>query len=227
MSMKKKIIVIGIILVFVVVGFSGCTQENTSNEKTINSAPPEEESLESILEKTDSIDSMYYEIDATITMTGYGTQNAQIQIWQKPPYVKEQVSGTYGGTSTSMVVIHRPDGNYTYDATQGKYVLTPEATSFSSWLQYFDSQTLKGLLNNQSLGNLQTVTLDGKKATLFNYSLSVEEVRVAVQMWIWNEYGVPLKAYIDMEMKDMAMTIHFVFQKYSFTDIPDSTFSIT
>jgi outer membrane lipoprotein-sorting protein len=226
--MKKQIIGIGVLLVMLVVGLSGCTQENTSSdEKTINSAPPEEESLETILEKTDSIDSMYFQIDATITMTGYGTQNAQIQIWQKPPYVKEQISGMYGGTSTTMVVIHRPEGNYTYDTAQGKYVLTPEVTSFSSWLQYFDSETLKGLLNNQSIGKYDTVTLDGKKATLFNYSLSVEQVNVTVQMWIWNDYGVPLKSYVDMDMKEMAMTIDFVFENYSFSGIPDSTFSVT
>ncbi|MBP1662648.1 MAG: hypothetical protein H6P94_897 [Thermoplasmatales archaeon] len=226
--MKKQIMCIGMLLVLIVVGLSGCTQQNpSSDEKTINSAPPDEESLETILGKTESIDSMYFEIDATITMTGYGTQNAQIQIWQKPPYAKEQISGMYGGTSTTMTVIHRPDGNYTYDAAQGKYVLTPEVTSFSSWLQYFDSETLKGLLNNQSLGNMQKVTLDGKQATLFNYSLSVEEVSVSVQMWIWNDYGVPLKAYVDMDMKEMAMTVDFVFENYSFSDIPDSTFSIT
>jgi outer membrane lipoprotein-sorting protein len=226
--MKKQIMCIGMLLVLIVVGLSGCTQQNpSSDEKTINSAPPDEESLETILGKTESIDSMYFEIDATITMTGYGTQNAQIQIWQKPPYAKEQISGMYGGTSTTMTVIHRPDGNYTYDAAQGKYVLTPEVTSFSSWLQYFDSETLKGLLNNQSLGNMQKVTLDGKQATLFNYSLSVEEVSVSVQMWIWNDYGVPLKAYVDMDMKEMAMTVDFVFENYSFSDIPDSTFNIT
>jgi len=226
--MKKQIMCIGMLLVLIVVGLSGCTQQNpSSDEKTINSAPPDEESLETILGKTESIDSMYFEIDATITMTGYGTQNAQIKIWQKPPYVKEQISGMYGGTSTTMTVIHRPDGNYTYDAAQGKYVLTPEVTSFSSWLQYFDSETLKGLLNNQSLGNMQKVTLDGKQATLFNYSLSVEEVSVSVQMWIWNDYGVPLKAYVDMDMKEMAMTVDFVFENYSFSDIPDSTFNIT
>jgi outer membrane lipoprotein-sorting protein len=226
--MKKQLMCIGMLLVLIVVGLSGCTQQNpSSDEKTINSAPPDEESLETILDKTESIDSMYFEIDATITMSGYGTQNAQIQIWQKPPYVKEQISGMYSGASTTMTVIHRPDGNYTYDAAQGKYVLTPEVTSFSSWLQYFDSETLKGLLNNQSLGNMQKVTLDGKQATLFNYSLSVEEVSVSVQMWIWNDYGVPLKAYVDMDMKEMAMTVDFVFENYSFSDIPDSTFNIT
>jgi outer membrane lipoprotein-sorting protein len=226
--MKKQIIVIGIILVFLAVGLSGCTQENTSSdEKSINSAPPDEESLESILEKTDSIDSIYYEIDATINMTTYGTQTAKIQIWQKPPYVKELISGLNSGASTTIVVIHRPDGNYTYDAAQGKYVLTPEVTSFSSWLQYFDSETLKGLLNNQSIANLETITIDGKKATLFDYSLSIEGMNIIVQMWIWNAYGVPLKAYVDMDMKEMAMTIDFVFDNYSFSDIPDSTFSVS
>jgi hypothetical protein len=226
--MKKHVIVLGTVLLLMVVGLSGCTQENTSSdEKTVESTPPTEESLGSILEKTDSIDSMYYEMTALINISGYGSQTAQIQIWQKPPYVKEQITGLNAGVSSTIVVIHRPDGNYTYDAAQGKYVLTPEVTSFSSWLQYFDSKTLKGLLDNQSLDNLQTVVFDGKAATLFDYSLSIQEVSISVQMWIWNEYGVPLKAYIDMDTKDMAMTLSLLFNNYSFSEIPDSTFNVS
>jgi len=52
-------------------------------------------------------------------------------------------------------------------------------------------------------------------------------MNITVQMWIWNAYGVPLKAYVDMDMKEMAMTIDFVFDNYSFSDIPDSTFSVS
>jgi outer membrane lipoprotein-sorting protein len=226
--MKKHVVIMGTIILCIIVGLSGCTQENTSSdEKTIESTPPSEESLGSILEKTDSIDSMYYEITALINISGYGSQTAQIQIWQKPPYVKEQITGLNAGVSGTMVIIHRPEGNYTYDAAQGTYVLSPEVTSFSSWLQYFDSKTLKGLLDNQSLANLQTVTFDGKTATLFDYALSIQGVSIRVQMWIWNEYGVPLKAYIDMDTKDMAMTLDLLFSNYSFSEIPDSTFSVS
>jgi outer membrane lipoprotein-sorting protein len=226
--MKKQVLLVGILLVLVTVGISGCTQRDTSSgQSSMQSILPMTESLESILAKTDTIESMYYEIAVSITMPELGTQNATIKIWQKPPYLKEEISGVNVGTTTTIVVIHRPEGNYTYDAAQGKYVLTPETTSFATSLQYFDSEMLQDFLNNQTLMNLETVTIDGQKATVFDYTLSIQEMNITVKMWIWNERGVPLKAYVDMDMTEMAMTMDFTFSKYSFSDIQDSTFSVS
>jgi len=170
---------------------------------------------------------MYYEIAASINISKYGTQTATIQIWQKPPYLKEQITGINAGVTTTIEVIHRPEGNYTYDAVQGKYVLASDVTSFATWLQYFDSEMLQDLLNKQSVTNLETVIIDGKKATVFDYSLSIQGMNITIKMWIWNERGVPLKACIDMDMTEMAMMVDFTFSNYSFLDIPDSTFSVS
>ncbi len=228
MVMKKNVVLIGIILLGIIVGISGCTQrDSSSDDANLQSILPTTESLESILAKSDSIESMYFEIAALITMPEIGTQSATVKIWQKPPYVKEEITGLNSGSTTTIVVIHRPEGNYTYDATQGKYVLTPDATSFATSMQYFDSEVLRSLLDNQTLMNLEIVTIDGKQTTVFDYSISIQGVNVTVKMWIWNERGVPLKAYVDMDMKEMAMTLDFTFSNYSFSEIPDSTFSVS
>ena len=50
---------------------------------------------------------------------------------------------------------------------------------------------------------------------------------MTIELWIWNEKGLPLKGYIDMTMEDFTMEMDFVFIEYSFLDIPDSTFSIS
>jgi hypothetical protein len=50
---------------------------------------------------------------------------------------------------------------------------------------------------------------------------------MTIQMWIWNEKGVPLKANIEMTMEDMIMTMNFNFSNYSFSDIPNSTFNVS
>jgi outer membrane lipoprotein-sorting protein len=227
--MKKQMVLIGLIVVLISVGLSGCTQQNntSSDESNIQSTPPTTESLESILAKTDTIESMYYEIAASINMSEYGTQTATIQIWQKPPYLKEQITGINAGVTTTIEVIHRPEGNYTYDVVQGKYVQASDVTSFAPWLQYFDSELLQDLLNKQIVTNLETMIIDGKKATVFDYSLSIQGMNITIKMWIWNERGVPLKACIDMDMTEMAMMIDFTFSNYSFLDIPDSTFSVS
>ena len=225
--MKKQIMIVGISMLLVVIGLSGCTRQDTSSDQTnIQSIPPTTESLASILAKTDSIRSMYYEIVALITMPELGTQTATVKIWQKPPYIKEEITGVNPGTTTTITVIHSPEGNYTYDPVQGKYVLTPDATSFATSMQYFDSQMLQDLLNNQTFMNLETVTLDGKKATVFNYSLSMQGVNISVKMWIWNERGVPLKAHIDMTLDENTMSLEFNYSNYSFLDIPDSMFNV-
>lgn len=227
-TMKKHVVLIGIVLIGLIAGTSGCTQRDSSpDDVNLQSILPTTESLESILAKSDSIESMYYEIAALITMPQIGTQSATVKIWQKPPYVKEEITGLNAGSTTTIVVIHRPEGNYTYDAAQGKYVLTPDATSFATSLQYFDSEMLRSLLDNQTLMNLETVSIDGKQATKFDYSISIQGVNVTVKMWIWNERGVPLKAYVDMDMKEMAMTLDLTFSNYSFTGIPDSMFNVS
>lgn len=227
-DMKKQLVMVGIIVVLITVGLSGCTQENSSSDLTkIQSGSPTTESLETILDKTDSIESMYYEIAASITMPQYGTQTAAIKIWQKLPYIKEEISSVSGGATYTILVIHRPEGNYTYDTEQGRYVLTPNATSFATSLQYLDSGMIKSLLENQTVTNLAAETIDGKQATVIQYSLSMLGLNITIKMWIWNDYGVPLKAIIDMTMEETSMTMDFRFSKYSFSDIPDGTFSVS
>jgi len=219
-------IMIGIAFLLLIVGLSGCTQQSSSDQSGVQSTPPTTESLLAILDKVDTIESLYYEVAATITMSSYGTQTATVKIWQKTPYIKEQVTMMTAGTTTTVTVIHRPEGNYTYDAAQGKYVLTPNVSSFASSLQYFDSKTLKDYLNNQTMTNLQTEIIDGKLATILEYTPLQGENHMAVKLWIWNEKGLPLKALITMTMEQMSMNMSFMFKNYSFADLPDSTFSV-
>jgi outer membrane lipoprotein-sorting protein len=225
--MKKPVIMIGVACLFLIVGLSGRTQQTSSDQSDVHSIPPTQESLLNILNKTDTIESLYYEVAATITMSSYGTQTATIKIWQKMPYIKEQVSMTMSGITSIVTVIHRPDGNYTYDTTKGVYMLTPNVSSFASSLQYFNSKMLKDYLNNQTMTNLQTETIDGKLATILEYTPLQAENHMTVKLWIWNEKGLPLKALMSMTMEQMTMNMSFMFKNYSFAALPDSTFSVT
>ncbi|KYK24751.1 hypothetical protein AYK25_01605 [Thermoplasmatales archaeon SM1-50] len=232
--MKKHYIMIGIagIIVAVIViiaGVSGSFQPNTSaDQSTITSTSPEPESLQTILSKAEAIGSMYYEIYATITMPQYGAQTMTMKIWQEKPYLKEEITGQMAGITNTLVVIVRPEGTYVYNPTQGKYVLTTEVPSYVTSLQYLDPKMIKDLLNNQTITDFETEIIDGKKTTIIEYDLPlIGENLMTIKIWIWNEKGVPLKAYFDMTMKEITMTMDFVFSNYSFSDIPDSTFNIT
>lgn len=232
--MEKQKIIIGIVgilvvTILIIVGVSAYTQQNSSVDETeITTTPPTTESLKSILEKAETIESLSYDIALTITMPQYGTQTATMNIWQEKPYFKEQIISTTMGITNTIIIIQRPEGTYVYDAAQGKYVLTTEVSSYVTSLQYLDSKMIKDLLNNQSITDFETDIVDGKKATVIEYTLPlVGENLMTIQVWIWNERGLPLKAHIDMTMEEISMTMDFVFSNYSFTDIPDSTFNVT
>jgi len=223
--MRKQIGMVGIMMLLIILGLSGCTQQNSSNEQTIT---PTTESIQTLLTKAETIKSMYYQIAATITMSQYGTQTATIKIWQKAPYLKVEMNGVAAGTTNTITIIQRPEGTYTYDTAQGKYVLTTDdVPSFATSLQYFNPEMIKKYLNNQSLTNFETDTIDGKKATIIQYTPTQGENQMTVKIWIWNEKGVPLKAYFTMVMEEYTMTMDFNFNNYSFADISDSTFSVS
>jgi outer membrane lipoprotein-sorting protein len=231
--MKRQIIIVGITLVLIIVVFSGCTQQDSSYD-TLSSdqlksqtIPKVTESIHTILAKTETIESMYYEIAAYINMSEFGTQAVTIKIWQKRPFFKEQITSFSDGVTAIISVIHRPEGTYIYDTEQGIYILTTDVTSLSTSLQYFDSGLIIKYLDNQTLTNFDTEIIDGKKATVIQYTPFQEENLITIKMWIWNERGVPLKAFIDMTMEDITMEMDFKFSNYSFSDIPDSTFSIS
>lgn len=225
--MKKKVLILVMTVILLTVGLSGCTQQENElqNEQTV---PPKTETIQDILSKAASIDSMYYEIALSMDMSTYGSQTGTMKIWQKKPYFKEEITTHTAGITTTITVIQQPNGTYLYEPLQGKYVLTTNIPSFATALQYLDPTMIKDLINNQSLADFETDIIDGKKATIIDYSLSIPgDNQIAIQTWIWNEKGVPLKAYIDMAMDEFNMTMDFVFSNYSFNDIPDSTFDIT
>ena len=232
--MKKDVIAIGLIFLVILLGFCGCTEQKSSyaNIQTDQSIgqtiTPYTESVESILEKTETIESIYYEIIAMIEMSDFGTQEATIKIWKKDPHLKEEILSTTNGITATISVIHRPEGIYKYDTQLNDYrIATDEFTSVATTLQYFDSEMIKNYLNNQSLNDFETEIIDGKKTTIIEYNPSKDENQMDIKIWIWNEKGVPLKANIDMAFKDATMSMNFLFSNYSFSDISDDIYSIS
>lgn len=231
--MKKQYIMIGILgaaiaVIVIIAGATGSFQSNPSADETdFKSNDAEPESLQCILSKADSIGSMYYEIYGTITMSQYGSQTMTMRIWQEKPYLKEDITSQAMGFTNTISVIIRPDGAYVYDTAQGKYVLTTEIPSYATSLQYLDPKMIKDLLNNQSITDFETEIIDGKKTSVIEYDMPIiGETQMTMKIWIWNDKGVPLKAYMTMVMEEMTMSMDFVFKNYSFSDIPDSTFNV-
>jgi outer membrane lipoprotein-sorting protein len=230
--LKIQLLVVGIVAVIIAVvvivsGLYGGNQDVSTDESGVYSSPPTAESVQGMLDKAAAIDSLYYEVTMTMIMPQYGTQTTTMKIWQEKPYFKQQMTVSAGGMINTVSVIQRPDGVFLYDAAQGKYVLTTNVPSYTTSLQYFDSTMIKNLLNNQSVMQFETETLDGKISTTFEYTLSFMGMNMTTKIWIWNEKGLPLKAHMVMTMEQMTTTIDMIFSNYSFADIPDSTFDVT
>jgi outer membrane lipoprotein-sorting protein len=215
-NMEKQKMLFGIIatLICSLLMISGCTQQQGSNQTST-------ESLQTILEKAETIESVYYELDSFTTITDAPGQNSTIKIWQKTPYLKEEMTSTTGNITTTFIVIKRPEGIYRYDATENRYQLFPGTISQPSF-----GETTKDLLNNQTITTLGTETIDGKTATIIQYTPNQTGNSTTMKMWIWNEKGVPLKALLTVIKGDISLTTDYQYSMYSFSDIPDSTFSV-
>jgi outer membrane lipoprotein-sorting protein len=198
---------------------SGCTQQNPSSDQT---KPPTQMTLQQILEKALLIESMYYELETSTTMSsGTILQNSTMKIWEKMPYLKEEVLTTAGNITMNLTIIKRPEGLYVYNSIQHRYILSPG----SAVPQDSTTETVKDLLNNQTITNLGTETIDGNQATVIQYTPNQRGNSSIMKMWIWNEKGIPLKAVLTTT-KEETITMIFLYKNYSFVDIPDSTFDI-
>jgi len=242
--MEKTMVVICSMAILLSLVFSGCTQQDSSSHTAISNTKssneplnsnqiPEAETIETILSKPESQDSMYYEIimkmemDMDFEMSGFGEQTALIKIWKKDPYIKEEITTEAGGISTSILVIQRPDGTYVYNADKGEYILsTDDVSSITSSLQYFDNDMILEYISNLSTSDLETEIIDGKEAIIIEYSPTDADNSIYVKLWIWNEKGVPLKGIINMSLEEMSMNMELTFGNYSFSAIPDGVFSL-
>jgi len=192
---------------------SGCTEQHSSSPS---------ESLQTILEKAVTIESVYYECDMSTTIAGSVEQTATMKTWLKPPYLKEQETISSGTITTTNTFIIRPEGVYLYNTTQN----TSELYSGIFIPQRSIVETVKDIQENQTLTTLGTETIDGMIATVIQYTPSQTGNSTTAKIWIWNEKGVPLKALYITNNEETSVTMDYTYSNYSFADIPESTFNV-
>ncbi len=92
--------------------------------------------------------------------------------------------------------------------------------------QLSTADVVQDLLNNQTITTLGLETIDGKTATVIQYTPSQAGNSTTIKIWIWNEKGVPLKALSTQTSEETTIMMDYDYSNYSFADIPDSTFSV-
>ncbi len=199
---------------------SGCTEQHTLTP---------EETIQAILEKAAVIETVSYQIDTTFIIDGIIPQTTNMRIWQKNPYLKEDVTintistnSTMGNMTTNISIIKRPEGIYVYDNTFNSYQLNPQ--------QILPQPSTADMVQN--LFNIQTITITGSEnlsgipTTIIQYHPNQGGNLTTVTLWIWNDKGVPLKERYSSNAEGSSVTITSLYTNYSFVNIPDNIFTV-
>jgi hypothetical protein len=212
--MKKQTLLFGIsaALVCSIFLLSGCTGQNNTSPET----------LRTILEKAATLKSMYYELDVSTIIDDSVRQTTTMKIWQQTPYLKEEVDSTSGNITTTQIIIKRPEGIYRYDDTLQTYELDPIVIIPQPSI----AEMVKDLLNNQTLTIERTENISGKTTTILQYAPIQSGNSMTMEIWIWNEKGVPLKATSITKSEGITETKEYKYHEYSFEDIPEGVFNI-
>lgn len=171
--------------------FSGCTQQQT-NHKDQQDDTIVNEMISSMLNKTKTIDELYYElVSSTSTAEGIA-QTTSMKVWEKGPFLKEEgnITATILKNATSFNIIRQPLGTYYYNETKLTYVLSLHI----ALPQPSMSEIIQDLMNNQTLKYLGIGSIDGKNATIIEYTTGLPQYPTTVKLWIWNETGLLLKS---------------------------------
>lgn len=194
---------------------SGCTQQQQA---------PSEETLQQILSKGENVTQVYTEVDSVTAIMGQNLTST-VKLWQKLPYMKIEMSmiNPYGGQTITTTYIMRPEGIYVYNSSQMTYV---KMNNTPAPQQSFKEQ-IADMKRNPTLHEVGTDTIDGKAATIIEFTNNTAMFNITEQLWMWNEKGIPLKAVITEGMGSFVTTVTMTYKNFSFDAIPDSTFSVT
>jgi outer membrane lipoprotein-sorting protein len=173
-------------------------------------------SIRDILAKANSITSVKY--DTTINIVeGNHTINRTVTIWEKPPFMKINVS--IG--SKYQVFIKRQDSIYLNINGTNKFTKITGRLPETSLMN--QSDVLRSNITFRIVGN---ETLDGVATTVLQYSASQSGGSSTTKVWIWNDKGIPIKTQVTVSMGKMTLLTMKVMKNFDFSDIPVSEFSV-
>jgi outer membrane lipoprotein-sorting protein len=221
--MKKKIVILGVIAVFIgtMTSMVACSSTATTNQssipvttsaaatsaaKTSTTAASSQTggNLAGILGQVSGIASMKYDMVTTTP----NNQTVTSTMWVKKTQMR--MESTQQGQSIVMLINGDTKIMYMYMPAQNMalkedYGQAPKSASDNA---------------NSILQNTPTVigteTLDGKLCTVIQYTVN----GATTKEWIWQAKGLPVR----MQITTSQGTTITDFKNYDFSDIPDSTF---
>lgn len=216
--MKQKVkYLLSAIIICSIIFLSGCIQNTETDTES-------QQSIQTILQKASNLDSVYYEIIGKTSTEGEGSYSYNstytVKVWQKSPYIKTETSME----NITQTRVFRPDGGYIYNNDTKNY--TKYFSPDNETQQKLIEDVVNEILDSQKLEVLGADTIDGKEATIIEYSFTAMGMTMTPKCWIWTERGIPLRLEMDSTMFGFNMTTTMVYKNFVFEEIPDSLFDV-
>jgi outer membrane lipoprotein-sorting protein len=221
----RKVVGLAVVLFLLLSGWAlaGCgggsdkEQDPTgvTDNKGAENAGSKESSLKDIFSRSSKIESMTFEWE----MTGFDIASTGTQYMQGSNIRMDmEVAGS--GSATMLYLGDKNEAWMIYHDTNtamklGDYDADAEAVNPLEVLEEYEQNDEYIEENINIVGH---ETIDGKKCVV----IETEDEGSYTKMWVWEEYGFPLK----MEITSEGHQINYQYKKVSFDRIPDSMFEI-
>jgi outer membrane lipoprotein-sorting protein len=204
----KKILVL-LAALFLVVSFSGCTQETKIEPKK---QEIKEETIQEILEKGKNVNNIKYDV---------------MLIKPFPITFKVQQKGKKYRTEATLmgqtsVTIFDGEKLYNYDPQEDIYYENPASTTNNGGMDFkdFSEQALK----DPEMKETGKETINGMKTRIieFNYKDRSSNETIKTKAWISEEYGIPVK----LQMKSQPGEAEVELKNIQMNSVQDSVFVV-
>ena len=202
----------------------------------------QEISINDIISKIKSIDSVYYESTETPafgTLSGWDSL-AHGKTWFKTGYLRKEIY--YSANDRKLVKVFTPEDAYIYNSVSDKTEKWDPIPNILNLLSDFQLNALeKGVsckilgtdrINNEPVTVIEYVQDFDRAGAQWPNDMTMENIKV--KSWISNEKGVPLKQEIQWQKiqwpthkwQDHTYTQIIEYKNYNFEAIPDEVFAV-
>ena len=222
--MRKKIR----LFIFVLSLNLTCIGSNTFPQTTTTN---DQEFIETIISKVESIDSIQYTSISTTLINEISDTPSNYtivtKIYDKKPNIRIKSSAEHDNDLIPMsdAIVH-PDAVYIYDAYRNEYMPVTSQEGIMKFSQVSLQGFINQIKNNDTVKRSGTDVIDGKKATIIEFFFTDKRIKYSYKIWVWDEKGIPLRSEITSVFEEKMMVMRCEFANISFKEIPDSLFQV-
>jgi len=195
------------------------TDENEQSEDTTETTTTEETStsgmsLSDLLSKARDSSSVSYDM----VMSGGPMGAMTTKVWSTEKMTKTE--SAFMGQTTIVIIDNEEMVMYSYDPAQN----TVYKADIGESQAVSGTESFEDVFEKYNPTIVGTEIIDGKMCTVIEYE--TEGIAVSTKMWIWQEYGSPIKVESTQSIAGRSTTMVMEMKNIKFGSIPDSEFEL-